>query len=78
MDDPTRKSLLVLLGDILPASGITTMFITHNFSEIPYLTDQVAVLFEGRIIQRGNIRNILGEWAVSRPIWAPWERIGLS
>uniref|UniRef100_A0A7C4RTM6 ATP-binding cassette domain-containing protein n=1 Tax=Desulfatirhabdium butyrativorans TaxID=340467 RepID=A0A7C4RTM6_9BACT len=77
LDYPTRKSLLVRLGDILPASGITTMFVTHDFSEIPYLTNQVAVLFEGRIVQRGNIRDILGESAVSIHTWAPWERIGL-
>lgn len=73
LDYPTRKSLLVELGDILRASGMTTLFVTHDFSEIPYLTDQVAVLYNGRLIKRGRVLDILGESAVSVKSWAPWD-----
>ncbi len=73
LDYPTRKSLLVELGNILRASGMTTLFVTHDFSEIPYLTDQVAVLYNGRLIKRGRVLDILGESAVSVKSWAPWD-----
>lgn len=73
LDYPTRKSLLSEMADILRTSGTTTVFVTHDFSEIPALTHQVAVLFNGRLIKEGNIREILGESAVSLKCWAPWD-----
>lgn len=73
LDYPTRKSLLSEMGDILHSSGMTTVFVTHDFSEIPALTRQVAVLYNGRLIKRGDIQEILGESAVSVRSWAPWD-----
>lgn len=73
LDYPTRKSLLTELGDILHTSRMTTVFVTHDFSEIPALTHQVAVMFDGRIIKRGDIQDVLGESAVSVRSWAPWD-----
>ena len=73
LDYPTRKSLLSEMGDILHASEMTTVFVTHDFSEIPALTRQVAVLYNGRLIKRGDIHEILGESAVSVKSWAPWD-----
>lgn len=78
LDYPTRKGLLIELGRILPETGITTLFVTHDFSEIPFLTRKVVVLFEGRIIREGDIREILGEAAVSLSTWAPWDTTAIS
>jgi tungstate transport system ATP-binding protein len=78
LDYPTRKGLLIELGRILPETKITTLFVTHDFSEIPFLTRKVAVLFEGRIIREGDIREILGEAAVSLSTWAPWDKAAIS
>lgn len=78
LDYPTRKGLLIELGRILPETGITTLFVTHDFSEIPFLTRRIAVLFEGRIIRKGDIQEILGEAAVSLSTWAPWDNAAIS
>lgn len=78
LDYPSRKALLMELGRILPETGITTLFVTHDFSEIPFLTRKVAVLFEGRILRQGDIREILGEAAVSLSTWAPWDHAAHS
>ncbi|MEW6260508.1 MAG: ATP-binding cassette domain-containing protein [Thermodesulfobacteriota bacterium] len=78
LDYPTRKGLLIELSRILPETGITTLFVTHDFSEIPFLTRRVAVLFEGRIIREGDIQEILGEAAVSLSTWAPWDNAAIS
>jgi len=78
LDYPTRKGLLIELSRILPETGITTLFVTHDFSEIPFLTRRVAVLFEGRIIREGDIEEILGEAAVSLSTWAPWDNAAIS
>ncbi len=78
LDYPSRKSLLTEMGDILHASGMTTVFVTHDFSEISYLTRQVAVLYNGRLIKQGDIREILGESAMSVKTWAPWDDVAVS
>lgn len=73
LDYPTRKSLLLEMGDIIHTYGMTTVFVTHDFSEIPALTRQVAVLYNGRLTKQGDINEILGESAVSVKSWAPWD-----
>ena len=73
LDYPTRKSLLAELGHILKDMQITTLFVTHDFTEIPHLASMVAVLFEGRIVRHGTIREIFGEELLESKAWTPWE-----
>jgi len=58
LDFPTRLSLLNELGKLLRDTGVTTVFVTHDFSEVPYLTDRVAVLKEGRLVQTGTFEEV--------------------
>lgn len=74
LDYPTRKLLLGELGSILQEMNMTTLFVTHDYTEIPYLARQVAVLFEGRIIKYGSIREVFGDEILDRRVWVPWER----
>ena len=74
LDYPTRSSLLVEIGTILKATKIATLFVTHDYTEIPHLAHNVRVMVDGRIIKSGGIAEILGEdAAVPRQIRAPWE-----
>jgi tungstate transport system ATP-binding protein len=61
LDYPTRKSLLEDMGKLLKDMNQTTLFVTHDYTEIPYLSSSVAVLFEGRIAKKGSIREVFGE-----------------
>ncbi len=54
LDQPTRNSLLVDLGEILADTGTTTVFATHDRGESLALGDRVAVLFGGRVAQLGS------------------------
>ena len=54
LDYPTRVSILKEMGVILKESGTTTFFVTHDYTEIPYLTDNAIVMGEGQIGQRGK------------------------
>lgn len=58
LDAPTKAQLLTELSQIIKESNITTVFITHDFSEIPFMADKVAVMSRGKIIQRGTIEDI--------------------
>ena len=51
LDPPTREELISDLESVLRASGVTTMFITHDRSEALMLGDRVAVVMEGRVQQ---------------------------
>jgi len=73
LDYPTRKSLVDELGEVLKEMNLTTVFVTHDYSEIPPLTEQVAVLFDGRIVKRGSSREIFGEDFLKKKSYAPWE-----
>ncbi len=73
LDYPTRKALLSELGPLLKEMRPTTIFVTHDYSEIPHLTENVAVLFEGKILRRGNVRDVFGREFLDRPMPVPWE-----
>jgi tungstate transport system ATP-binding protein len=73
LDYPTRKTLLSELGQILKNSNLTTLFVTHDFTEIPYLSSLVAVLFEGNMVKYGTVREVFGEELLESKIWTPWE-----
>jgi tungstate transport system ATP-binding protein len=73
LDYPTRKALLSELGQILKDMNMTTLFVTHDFTEIPYLASMVAVLYEGRMVKYGTIREVFGEELLESKAWTPWE-----
>ena len=51
LDYPTKKMLLNEMGQILKDMSITTLFVTHDYTEIPFLASEVVVLNGGRIFQ---------------------------
>ncbi|MCU0587181.1 MAG: ATP-binding cassette domain-containing protein [Syntrophobacteraceae bacterium] len=73
LDYPTRKALLNDLGGLLSEMSMTALFVTHDYTEIPYLAERVAVLHQGRIVKDGSLREVFGEDMLKRSLWAPWE-----
>jgi len=53
LDPPTRESLIDDLEKILNGSGTTTIFATHDRIEALRLSDRIAVMNKGRILQVG-------------------------
>ena len=60
LDHSTKASLLKDMGSILKESNTTAIFVTHDYREIPYLTDNVIVMGEGQIRQRGKVSTLFG------------------
>jgi len=58
LDAPTRAQLLEEMNLLVKQSNITSIFITHDFSEIPFVADKVYVMSEGEIVQEGLIEDI--------------------
>ncbi len=59
LDFSTRLELLEDLGAQLADTGATIVFVTHDLNEIPYLTDNVAVIDEGLIVYKGGLESLL-------------------
>jgi tungstate transport system ATP-binding protein len=73
LDYPTRQALLEEMGEILRQTKIATLFVTHDYTEVPYFSHRVQVMVGGRIIKSGSVPEIFGDITVPRRIPAPWE-----
>jgi tungstate transport system ATP-binding protein len=73
LDYPTRLALLWDMRELLRSTAVTTVFVTHDYSEIPYLTDKVAVMQRGRITREGTVNELFGEVPVMPRLNIPWD-----
>ncbi|HYF94384.1 MAG TPA: ATP-binding cassette domain-containing protein [Symbiobacteriaceae bacterium] len=79
LDVLTRSAILQDLRRILREAGVTALFVTHDFTEIPPLADRVAVLMSGHIVQSGTPREVFSHPAdeqVQRLVRAAADLIG--
>jgi oligopeptide/dipeptide ABC transporter ATP-binding protein len=54
LDVSVRAQVLNLLREIQEKRGLTYLFITHDLGVAHYMADEIAVMFRGRIVERGN------------------------
>ena len=59
LDVSVQAQILNLLKKLQQELSISYLFITHNISVVAYLADEVAVMYLGRIIERGPVENVL-------------------
>ena len=59
LDVPTRMALLAELGRIIKKTRVTTVFVTHDVTEIPFLADRTVLMEGGRIVADGPVREVL-------------------
>ena len=54
LDVSVRAQVLNLLREIQVTRGLTYLFITHDLGVAHYMADEIAVMFRGRIVERGD------------------------
>jgi peptide/nickel transport system ATP-binding protein len=54
-----QAQILNLLRSLQQRMGIAYLFITHNIAVVDYLAHEVAVMREGRIVERGSADDVL-------------------
>ena len=58
MDATIQLQYLRLLKDIQDETGMAIIFITHDFGIVARMCDSVAVMYAGRVVERGNVRQL--------------------
>jgi molybdopterin-binding protein len=58
LDTPTREALMEELKAILAQTHTTTVFVTHDRSEAVTLSDRVAILMDGALVQVGATEEV--------------------
>jgi peptide/nickel transport system ATP-binding protein len=59
LDVSVQAQILNLLRKLQEELGVAYLFITHNFAVVEYLANDVAVMYLGRIVERGTAQEVL-------------------
>jgi len=61
LDISVQAQILNLLQRLQGEMALSYLFITHNLSVVAYLAEEVAVMYLGRIVERGKVTEVLGQ-----------------
>jgi peptide/nickel transport system ATP-binding protein len=59
LDVSVQAQILNLLKELQARLGLAYLFITHNISVVEFLAHEVAVMYLGRIVEAGSVREVL-------------------
>jgi peptide/nickel transport system ATP-binding protein len=58
LDVTTQANILDLIKSLQEETGMTVMFITHDLGVVAEIADEVAVMYLGRVVERGDVDTI--------------------
>lgn len=59
LDYPTKVKLLKDFKEIIKQTKTTTIFVSHDLTEIQYMSDRLAILIDGKIVQIGSTADVI-------------------
>jgi peptide/nickel transport system ATP-binding protein len=77
LDVSVQAQILNLLRGLQEKLGIAYLFITHNIAVVDYLAHEVAVMYQGKIVERGTAEQVLHDprHAYTRELLAAVPRV---
>src|SRR5262249_57477483 len=58
LDVTIQAQYLEVLKDIQQQSGVALIFVTHNLGIVAKMCDQMAVMYAGKIVEQGSVRDL--------------------
>lgn len=58
LDVTIQAQILELMKELQQKTGMTILFITHNFGVVAEICDRVSVMYAGRIVETSNVKDI--------------------
>lgn len=59
LDVSVQAQIIELLNQLQQQQGLSYLLITHNLGVVAEMADEVAVMYQGRIVERGGVEQVL-------------------
>jgi peptide/nickel transport system ATP-binding protein len=60
LDVSVQAAILNLLAELQAGQGVTYLFISHDLGVVRYISDRIAVLYLGRVMELGDAETVFG------------------
>jgi peptide/nickel transport system ATP-binding protein len=80
LDVSVQSSVLNMIRDLRMQLGISILFVSHNLATVRYVSDELAVMYLGRLVEAGPTEAVVGEpqHPYTRSLLAAVPQLGVS